>query len=177
MNNVMTIFDLIEEREKRANGLPTPADYETERRIASTARHQARLRNNAQRLVNHHSTSKRRDSPIAYNGGNGYKVPQRKHRGTTVTTTPEHTVDRETGELKATDARTFKRKKMSKMEFDGRKAASNKLYEKDSSGKWVHNCAAARTYRQQVWNHFNWRKADLSEQPPHPDVTAVQLAA
>ena len=66
--------------------------------------------------------------------------------------------------------------RMTQAEFDGSKAKHDKLYERDSSGKFVINCTAARTYRQQVWNHYNWRKADLSEQPEHPNVMAVQLA-
>jgi HSP90 family molecular chaperone len=66
--------------------------------------------------------------------------------------------------------------RMTQAEFDGTKSKHDKLYERDSSGNFVINCAAARTYRQQVWNHFNWRKAELSEQPEHPNVMAVQLA-
>tara|TARA_R110002012_G_scaffold265666_3_gene449074 strand:+ start:1395 stop:2060 length:666 start_codon:yes stop_codon:yes gene_type:complete len=114
---------------------------------------------------------RRREPVTGAFGEKGFVALTRKTKGTTVTVIPEHTVDRETGELKA-----FKPKKMSKMEFDGSKTKHDKIFAKDSSGKWVHNSAAARTYRQQVWNHFNWRKADLSEQPEHPNAMAVQLA-
>ncbi|MDB4345493.1 hypothetical protein OAA43_00295 [bacterium] len=175
MSNVMTIGDLLTAQAAREKGVQTQADNETERRVASTARHQAKLRKAEHDRKSRNRTDERRDSSVAYKGGKGYNPLTAKVKGTTATTRPALTVDRETGELKATDASTFKRKKMTQAEFNGSKMKQDKLYEKDSSGKWVHNCAAARTYRQQVWNHFNWRKADLSEQPEHPDAMAVQL--
>ena len=165
MSNVMTIGDLLTAQAARKQGVQTQADNETERRKASTAKHQARLRKKEQELVNHHNTSRRRDSPVAYKGGKGYDPLTAKVKGTVSTTRPALIVDRETGELTATNETTFKPNKPTQAEFDGSKSKHDKLYEKDSSGKWVHNCAAARTYRQQVWNHFNWRKAYLSEQP------------
>lgn len=169
MSNVMTIGDLLTAQAARKQGVKTAADIETERRIASTARHQAKLRKNAQKLDNR--TSKRRDSSVAYKGGNGYKVPQRKHRGTTVTTAPEHTVDRVTGELKATDTSTFKRKKMSKMEFDGVKDAHAK--------RKACGCNACKQYRTQAWQFMSKQKDESGElmRTEHPDAKAVKCTA
>ena len=68
--------------------------------------------------------------------------------------------------------------RMSQAEFDGSKAAHDKLYEKDSSGKWVINCDAAKTYRHQVWEYMSKQRDDAGNliRTEHPDARAVQLA-
>lgn len=70
-------------------------------------------------------------------------------------------------------------KKMTQLEFDGRMDLHRKLYEKTPSGKWVINCAAARTYRHQVWEYNSKQRDEAGEliRTEHPDVKAVQLAA
>jgi len=168
MSNVMTIGDQLLAQAAREQGEPTAADDETERRKASTARHQAKLRKKEQELNNRQSTSERRDSPIAYKGGNGYDPLTAKAKGTTVTVTPEYTVDRETGELKATDASTFKRKKMSKMEFDGVKDAHAK--------RKACGCNACKQYRTQAWQFMSKQKDESGEliRTEHPDAKAVK---
>ena len=123
----------------------------------------------------------RRREPLsgAY-GKKGFVALTPKRKGTVVTVTPEHTVDRETGELKATDADTFKveTKKMSKMEFDGSKAKHDKIMERNSSGKFVINCAGAKTYRREAWEYMSKQKDESGEliRTEHPDARAVQLA-
>lgn len=70
-------------------------------------------------------------------------------------------------------------KKLTQLEFDGRMDLHRKLYEKTPSGKWVINCAAARTYRHQVWEYNSKQRDEAGEliRTEHPDVKAVQLAA
>ena len=168
MSNVMTIKDLLTAQAARKQGEPTAADNETERRKASTAKHQARLRKKEQELVNHHNTSKRRDSPVAYKGGKGYDPLTAKVKGTVPTTRPALIVDLETGELKATDASTFKRKKMSKMEFDGVKDAHAK--------RKACGCNACKQYRTQAWQFMSKQKDESGEliRTEHPDAKAVK---
>ena len=74
---------------------------------------------------------------------------------------------------------TNPRTKMTKLEFDGKMDLHRKLYEKTPSGKWVINCAAARTYRHQVWEYNSKQRDEAGEliRTEHPDVKAVQLAA
>lgn len=70
-------------------------------------------------------------------------------------------------------------KKLTQLEFDGKMDLHRKLYEKTPSGKWVINCAAARTYRHQVWEYNSKQRDEAGEliRTEHPDVKAVQLAA
>ena len=115
-------------------------------------------------------------------GSGAFKTDWKPSKGTKVTvakTQPTLKVNKETGKLRATGASDFKRNKMTKIEFDGVKTKHDRIYVRDSSGKWVHNCASAKTYRQQVWNHFNNVRDEAGEliQPEHPNVNDVQLAA
>ena len=141
-------------------------DTESER-IEAIAKIAARKKQ--EQIASNNRYARRAPVTGAY-GEEGYKPS--KGTKITVVTTPANKVTK-TGEIVKNDVS----KKPTQVEFDGTKSKHDKLYERKSSGKFVINCAAARTYRQQAWNHFNWRKAGLSEQPEHPDVTAVQLAA
>ena len=69
-------------------------------------------------------------------------------------------------------------KKLTQLEFDDRLELNRKLFEKDSSGKWVINCAAARTYRHQVWEFKSKQRDEAGNliRTEHPDARAVQLA-
>jgi len=114
-------------------------------------------------------------------GSGAYKGNWKPSKGTrvTVVTTPANKVTK-TGEIVKNDvSEGTKPRKMTKLEFDGKMDLHRKLYERDSSGKWVHNCAAARTYRHQVWEYNSKQRDEAGEliRTEHPDVRAVQLAA
>tara|TARA_R100000234_G_C4991459_1_gene175758 strand:+ start:615 stop:1112 length:498 start_codon:yes stop_codon:yes gene_type:complete len=68
--------------------------------------------------------------------------------------------------------------KMTKAEFDGSKAKHDKIMERDASGKRVHNCAAAKAYRHQVYEYMSKQRDDAGNliRTEHPDARAVQLA-
>lgn len=101
-------------------------------------------------------------------GKKGFVALTPKRKGTTVTVTPEHTVDRETGELKATDASTFRRNKMSKMEFDGVKDVHAK--------RKACGCNPCKQYRTQAWQFMSKQKDESGEliRTEHPDAKAVK---
>ena len=87
-----------------------------------------------------------RHAPVtgAY-GEEGFKVLTAKAKGTTVSVMPEHTVDRETGELKAAEASTSKPKKMSNAEFHNNRDHCVK-HAKDECTACVGFRGAARDY-------------------------------
>ena len=112
-------------------------------------------------------------------GSGAYKDDWKPSKGTRVTTAtiPANKVTK-TGEIVKNDvSEGTKPKKMTQLEFDGKMDLHRKLYEKTPSGKWVINCAAARTYRHQVWEYNSKQRNEAGEliRTEHPDVKAVQL--
>ena len=178
MSEGMTIGDYIVLQQLEARG-EEPVYHETEEETRRRESANWRAEQKQKAIADANREARRAPVTGAY-GKKGFVALTPKRKGTVVTVTPEHTVDRETGELKATDADTFKveTKKMSKMEFDGSKAKHDKIMERNSSGKFVINCAGAKTYRREAWEYMSKQKDESGEliRTEHPDARAVQLA-
>ena len=162
-DGVMTIGDLLMEAQCRQQGIPTPADKAHERRTENAKKRVRQQRGKREAI----EAKIRREERRRALGFDPTKVK------VTVTTSAEPAnIVTKTGEIVKNTGR------MTQAEFDGSKAKHDKLYERDSSGKWVHNCAAARTYRQQVWEYMSKQRDDAGNfiRTEHPDARAVQVA-
>lgn len=165
-DGVYTILDALNEQNARAKGEPTEADKAHEKRTEALKKRMGQ-KSYAKKQHEAMQAERRRQERRAALGFDPTKVK------VTVTRKAEPAnIVTKTGEIVENTGR------MTQAEFDGRKAKHDKLYEKDSSGKWVINCPAAKTYRHQVWEYMSKQRDDAGDliRTEHPDARAVQLA-
>ena len=162
-SEVYTIGHALNEQNARAKGEPTEADKAHQKRTDNAKRRVRKQREEKEAIEAKIRTNKRR---IAL----GFD-PTKVKVTVTRRAEPANMVT-ETGEIVKNTGR------MTQAEFDGSKAKHDKLYEKDSSGNWVINSPAAKTYRHQVWEYMSKQRDDAGNliRTEHPDARAVQVA-
>ncbi len=162
-SEVYTIGDFIKDAQCRKMGIPTDADLAYERRRLEQEEYVRKQRERADAKRAKKRTEKRR-AALGFDPTKVKVTVSRKAEPANIVT--------KTGEIVKNTGR------MTKAEFDGSKAKHDKIMERDASGNRVHNCAAAKTYRHQVWEYMSKQRDDAGNliRTEHPDAKAVQLA-
>jgi len=180
-SGVYTIGHALAEQAQRAKGVPTRAEEEQAQRMAKPFVHKDILEEQkaeAESEAERRRLERREAMGLNPDGTLPEPKPEELSATERIALAEAKKPSRKTV-VTAVEDTNRKPRKMTQLEFDGRMDLHHKIMEKDSSGKWIHNCAGARTYRKQAWEFKSKQRDEAGNliRTEHPDVKAVQLAA